>query len=348
MKTEQKHESTSFFGSWRNLLLSGIAAIPAWQIANYFTENWQIQDDEAMATALVIFGLLALFSGRYMAYAWRNKAFEQMQTVILLLSVLIAAPVMTLFLMMDFTSTALRGLKLSLVTVCFLLIGFASGVLIKLIKSYQEQKLREAQLTADKSQVELRALQAQLSPHFLFNTLNNLYGLSISQPSQLPQLLLKLSDLLRYSVYGSKELMVPLKDELIYIQHYIDFERIRIDHRYQINCSLEDGIMLNDVIAPMVLIVFVENAFKHARHTEDDTIFITIRLEVLPKELVFVVENSCAEETVFVRGVEESSGFGLENLRQRLDLIYPKEHLLTIQQFNGRFKTELRLKRYVS
>ncbi|KYP15174.1 sensor histidine kinase [Flavihumibacter sp. CACIAM 22H1] len=338
--TEQKR----FFGRWQNLVIAFILGIPLWIIANTFTEQWNLPEDESMATALVILFMLAMFSGRYLAITWQHKAHPQLQTVFVLLMVLIAAPTITVFILLDFPSPSLRGIKMVLLLISFILIGVSSGMLIKFIRTYQEKQLRDARFSANKSQAELSALQAQLSPHFLFNTLNNLYGLSIAQPDKLPALLLKLSDLLRYSVYGAKELIVPLHEELAYIQHYIDFERIRMDDRLLLHCSLEQGKSSTLGVAPLLFIVLVENAFKHARNTSLNKIFIDVRLTLQPEELVFFVENSCAEKELNTSLVNRNSGFGLENLKERLNFIYPAHHILTVQRFNGRFRAELRLK----
>ncbi|WP_290791653.1 sensor histidine kinase [Flavihumibacter sp. UBA7668] len=337
-------ERIRFFGRWQNLAFAFILGIPLWIIANTFTHQWQVPEDESMATALVIMFTLAMFAGRYLAIIWQQKAHQQMQTLLLLLTVLIAAPTITIFILFDFPSNSLRGIKLSLLLICFILIGGSGGMLIKFFRTFQEKQLRDARLSADKSQAELRALQAQLSPHFLFNTLNNLYGLSIAQPDKLPPLLLKLSDLLRYSVYGAKEVLVPLHEELAYIQHYIDFERIRMDDRLLLHCNLSEGLKSTIGIAPLLFIVLVENAFKHARNTSADSIFIDIRLSIQLGELVFYVENSCSEEIPAAGIIDRNSGFGLENLKERLEFLYPAKHILTIQRFNGRFRAEIRLK----
>lgn len=334
-----------FFGRWQNLAFAFIIAIPGWIVAHTFTEQWQIRDDESVATAIVILFTLALFSGRYLAILWQHQAHQRMQSVLLMLTVLLIAPALTMFVLFDFPSEALRGLKLALTFLCFILFGLSSGMLIKLIKSYQDLQLMDARLAADKSRAELKALQAQLSPHFLFNTLNNLYGLSIARPEKLPDLILKLSNLLHYSVYGAKELLVPLKDELAYIQHYIDFERIRMDNRLVLEVDLEQGRQSAVQIAPLLLIVLVENAFKHARESIGEELFIGIQLRMQRGELVFYVENTCsATEPAGIVGGKESGGFGLANLRERLELIYPGKHILQVQPFNGRFRAELRLK----
>ncbi len=116
---------------------------------------------------------------------------------------------------------------------CFplFLLSLATGMFIKLVRERVNQQLHEAQVSAINSQSELQLLQAQLSPHFLFNTLNNMYGISISQHEKIPALLLKLSELLRYSVYESKERYVPLKEEFSYIHNYIEFEKLRLADR---------------------------------------------------------------------------------------------------------------------
>jgi hypothetical protein len=162
-----------------------------------------------------------VFSGRFLALIWKDKLVADQVTVGVLVGLLLVVTY-NLFRMLDHSAGHGMGRNLAILFMSFLLLGLSSGVLIKILKRSQQQQLTDALVAAGKSQAELKLLQAQLSPHFLFNTLNNLYGLSITQPDKLPPLLLKLSDLLRYSVYGASEDKVSLQSEIDYLKHYIE------------------------------------------------------------------------------------------------------------------------------
>src|SRR6185312_12112420 len=143
--------------------------------------------------------------------------------------IIIAIAATLVFVMAQATlSTQQTFLRILFIGLPLTLLAFSSGIIIKLLRISVRHQLTEAKAAASQSEDELRFLQNQLSPHFLFNTLNNMYGISLIQHEKIPGLLLKLSDLLRYSVYDAKELFVPLKNELAYIKDYIDFEKIRI------------------------------------------------------------------------------------------------------------------------
>jgi sensor histidine kinase YesM len=171
-----------------------------------------------------------------------------------------------------------------------------------------------------------------------------MYGLSISQQDKIPGLLLKLSDLLRYSVYNTKQLFVPLTDELAYIRNYIDFEKIRIGDRLVLTTAIEDIPDAGIKIAPMVLIVFIENAFKHARDTLDQKIHINIAIKVVNNFILFTVRNSHR----IIRYEHESgkgkSGLGLINTIKRLELLYLGEYNLDQQSEEKFYNVVLRLK----
>lgn len=235
-------------------------------------------------------------------------------------------------------------IEFSVLTLPFFIIGLVMGVFIKLIRASIKKQVQGAQLTAEQKQSELNLLQSQLSPHFLFNTLNNLYGISITQHEQVPALLLKLSDLLRYSVYDTKKPFVPITDELEYILNYISFEKLRISDRLVLQTDIEIIKNPNITIAPMVLIVFIENAFKHARNTLDQKIYVHISLKITGYFIVFSVENSYSEVKKENSIIQASSGLGLANTIRRLNLLYEKDYELERYVKDNWYIVQLRLK----
>lgn len=217
------------------------------------------------------------------------------------------------------------------------------GLFIKVIRLNIKNRIQTAETIAANSKTELQLLQSQLSPHFLFNTLNNMYGISMSEHEKIPPLLLKLSDLLRYSVYDAKELFVPLKEEISYLNNYIDFEKIRIGERLQLTLSMEDVRGLKLKIAPMLLIVFVENAFKHSKNTNNESIAINISLKIWDDSVLFSVKNSQGVKEITANTLNKNSGLGLANVKKRLELLYPNQYDLQIDDSEESYRVMLRL-----
>ena len=257
--------------------------------------------------------------------------------------------IMTAFVLMGFVAIAflLNAMveKTTLfpfaITVLLLfLVTVAAGGLVTVIRHQYKSRLQSAQAAMAQSRSELQLLQSQLSPHFLFNTLNNLYGLSMSDPDRLPPLLLKLSELLRYSVYDVKEILVPLQYEVDYIRNYIAFERLRLGSRLNLTAEIDPAFDPEEKIPPLMLIVFVENAFKHSRTTGDDAIHISLTLRKREDRIVFSISNSCPEESA---DPQKHSGFGLDSVRRRLDLLYPARHTLRINKRKDQHNVHLEL-----
>ena len=155
--------------------------------------------------------------------------------------------------------------------------------------------------------------------------------------------MLKLSDLLRYSIYDAKELFVPLQAEVAYINNYIDFEKIRIGERLQLTASIEPVTDPTVMIAPMLLIVFIENAFKHSKNTIDNKIFIEIALKRWGDLILFSVKNSHSGIKAQNSMSGTNSGLGLVNVRKRLQLLYGGAYDLKIENKEGFYSVMLQL-----
>lgn len=191
---------------------------------------------------------------------------------------------------------------------------------------------------------ELQLLKAQLNPHFLFNTLNNLYGLAVTKSDKLPGLMLKLSDLLRYSLYETKEITVPLEMEIQYLENYIALEKIRLEDRTVI--IFENNVTDPTIkIAPMLLIVFVENAFKHLSTPEDLKSRVFVSIKEKDRQLHFKCINTFSSNNMqHDHSLEKGrSGIGLHNVKKRLALLYPEKHSLDINSDNNEYQVNLTL-----
>ena len=195
-----------------------------------------------------------------------------------------------------------------------------------------EVKLKEAQL---------KLLKSQIHPHFLFNTLNNLYGLTLEQSDRAPDVVLRISEMLDYMLYRGDAPHVPLSGEIEHLRNYLALEQLRYDDRVQINFETEGAFESVD-IAPLLLIPFVENSFKHGVSQSSGTGWVHLHLTLREEVLVFIVQNSKGSKPA-VAPREVAEGIGLNNVKQRLDLLYPSRHTLIITENEHDFKVELNL-----
>lgn len=190
-------------------------------------------------------------------------------------------------------------------------------------------------------EAELKLLKAQLNPHFLFNTLNNLYGLSVLKSDKLPGLMLKLSELLRYSLYETKETLVPLEKEIQYLENYISLEKIRLEDTTTIQFT-QSGNFVSQEIAPMLFIVFVENAFKHLGISAEEKSRVVVSIKVEDGKLTLTCENTNSKEGGSENNLEiGENGIGLLNAKKRLNLMYPERHSLRITENSKTYNVEL-------
>jgi LytS/YehU family sensor histidine kinase len=194
-----------------------------------------------------------------------------------------------------------------------------------------ELKLKEA---------ELKLLKAQIHPHFLFNTLNNLYGLALEKAEETPELLLRFSSLLDYMLYRCNQPKVELSMELDYIHNYMALEKIRYGTKLQLEDTITGNIN-NRQIAPMILLPFVENSFKHGVSKQILSPFIRFNIRIHHYHLYLELENSCTAKSNIEDGY--SHGIGLQNVKKRLELLYPGKHLLTITHSDCIFHVNLQL-----
>ena len=200
------------------------------------------------------------------------------------------------------------------------------AVTIKLVKYWYIEKEAQERLEREKLIVELQLLKSQLHPHFLFNTLNSLYSLTLEQSPQSPQMVLQLSALLRYILYECNEPFVPLDKEIESIRNYIGLEQLRFRQRLDISLSFT-GDLEGKMIAPLLLLPFVENSIKHGIGEQLDTGWINLNLHVDGNTLRFKLVNS-RDEQAAVNG--HVSGLGLQNVQRRLGLLYANRHSLKL------------------
>jgi sensor histidine kinase YesM len=182
---------------------------------------------------------------------------------------------------------------------------------------------------------ELNYLKHQIHPHFLFNTLNTIYGFALKQSLQTPEIILKLSNLLDYILYQVNKPKVSLKEEVLHIKEYVELEKIRFQDTLKV-VFVSNEINEKIQIAPMLLIPFVENAFKHG-NIVNGFLSIEINVKVIEKQLDFFISNTMVKENE----KKEKKGIGLENIQKRLELNYSKNYKLESRTENNRYLVKL-------
>ncbi|MBD2701772.1 histidine kinase [Spirosoma sp. BT702] len=213
-------------------------------------------------------------------------------------------------------------------------VGVAVGV--KLYRFWYQREQANQRLIRETLTVELQVLKAQIHPHFLFNTLNNLYSLTLRQSPLAPDMVLKLSGLLHYMIHECNVPTVLLAKEIDFLRNYIDLEKLRYGSRLTVSITIQ-GEMGSTSIAPLLLIPFVENAFKHGSAKQIGSAHIEFVIKLTDNQLTFRLENSRDKQAIS----DDYSGLGLTNARKRLELLYPNTHTLIIRPEAERFVVEL-------
>lgn len=191
------------------------------------------------------------------------------------------------------------------------------------------------QLKNEKAKAELQLLKNQINPHFFFNTLNNLYGLTVEKSDKAPEMILKLSEMMRYTIYEGKEDFVALNSEITYLTNYIELHKIR--YQKKVNISFDLDAKHNHKIAPLLFIILLENAFKHGVEGLTEDAYISMKLKTTDDDIRFSVENN------FDLTKNVTSGIGLNNLKQRLKLMYPNKHNYSAEKQSSTYKTTLEI-----
>lgn len=214
-----------------------------------------------------------------------------------------------------------------------------------LMTQWHQRNSQFTQLEKENIQTELSLLKQQIDPHFLFNTLNNLYALCRKKSDLAPDVVLQLAELMRYVVYRGKESYVLCSEEAKYIEDYVNLQSIRLHQHLalDINISIEDP---QAKISPLLLIILVENAFKHGIEPASGDCSLSLNLQVTSDVLIFTCENSIENENESIDGFVSSkviAGVGLDNLQRRLNLLYSDKHQLTLQPKSNSFMATLKI-----
>lgn len=198
------------------------------------------------------------------------------------------------------------------------------------------------QLQNERTEAELMHLKSQVNPHFFFNTLNNLYGLAREKSDDTPALILKLSDMMRYTIYQGKKERVKVSDEVAYLNNFIELQQIRFHQVVDVEfaCAFDNPTDENEYrIPPLLLIILLENAYKHGVEKMVDGAYVRMNLTINEQHLVFTIENNYDPEEM-----SGKPGIGLENLKRRLSLIYPEHHHLNVKNQDNCYAVTLKIK----
>lgn len=218
----------------------------------------------------------------------------------------------------------------------FFVIYISVSGLLHLARSwFQLQELEKERTSA-----ELKALKSQLNPHFLFNSLNSIYSLARKNSQQVPDKIVQLSDLLRHIIYESDVEFIPLEKEVEMVKNYIELQNLRSVEPDRIKLEIK-GEIKGKRIAPLLFLPFVENSFKHGLKGEIHDSYVRIKIETTAQTLLFNIKNNKGENVEIADS--KYKGIGIENVKKRLELIYPGKHSLVISENEEKFEVNLQI-----
>jgi hypothetical protein len=329
--------SSPLVAAWRNALFRHCVY---WLSAfAFFYLSVLIYDDSALALKIAAVVLLPAPAPVYLHLAAWKFCFARRRYVLYFAALVAILGVSAWWiefvfqLIMQDPASHISGFAVAL-----FFIVFTTGFKYFTQGSRQQYLLQEAEFK--QMQTELALLKSQLHPHFFFNTLNNLYALSLERSDRVPEVILKLSELMRYVLDSSRRKTVALADELRFIENYVELERLRLSGGRDISLRIE-GHPNGAQIAPMLLIPFVENGFKHGMDAAAGEGFIAIRARLGRGRFRFTVSNSKHGPGGSAPACSVSGGIGLENARRRLQLHYPGAHELFIRDTDESYEVEL-------
>jgi sensor histidine kinase YesM len=214
------------------------------------------------------------------------------------------------------------------------------AISINLLNYWYRQKQKTTEVQNEKMATELDLLKSQIHPHFLFNTLNNLYSFTLEKSEKAPEIILKLSNLLRFMIYESNVAFIPLHKEISILQQYIDLEQLRYGDRLDVSFTV-NGDLDKKQIAPLLLLPFLENVFKHGINHQTDHCWISFDLRVSGPFIYLKLINS--KDNDEIPGISQFSGTGLQNVKRRLELLYPDQYKLETLEMEEVFIVNLAL-----
>lgn len=295
------------------------------------------------------YAIVVYFNLYYLIPKYLNQTNFLFYSILLLLAVFVVSPISSfcqyLFLYLFDDRTMMQKEVLDTQSAQFFLTFMLAGssTLVKIITDWQRSQRVSAELQKQTMKSEIRFLKSQINPHFLFNTLNSLYALTLKKSDKAPEIVLKLSEMMRYMLYECNEKKVPLENEIKYLQNYLDLERLRQGNKIEIIFDIE-GEVKDQRIAPLMFIPFLENSFKHGVNHSINNGYVKFGLKVQEKEVDVSISNSKPSTPTAQYG-KRVGGIGLTNIKRRLELLYGGHYELDIDdqpdEYNVHLKIEL-------
>ena len=213
------------------------------------------------------------------------------------------------------------------------------SLMFKFAQDWIAYRQKSEAIQSESLQAELNFLKAQVNPHFLFNTLNSLYALTLQKSSKSPQIVQKLKSIMKYMIHDSNEPTVTLKREIDYMESYIELEKIRQGEHARIEYNV-NGDINEQQIAPLILLPFLENSFKHGLNQNARDPWVDLNIRASKTDLHFNIRNNKPSFPLTIKN-DSNKGIGLVNVRRRLNLIYPNKHKLTVKDLENEYAVNL-------
>lgn len=326
-------------------ILFWIVSIAFFMLLLIYTRGFKIDELDLRIAASILVSVLFLAISVYINLLWLIPKFFKKRRFVLF-SIFQVGNICLFILLNYFTSHIFEEdhpefINEAIAEMILVSLFLIVTTLLKFMRdsiALQDAELKVKEVEGQKIRAELQALKSQVNPHFFFNTLNSLYSLSLDKSDKTPEMILKLSELMRYVIYESQDNKVSLKKQLEFLENYIYLEQMRTDGQLKVTFDVK-GKFLETKIEPLLFIAFVENAFKHRCKAARDS-YITIEFNVEdPERVEFTIENDMDEAGC--QDGRQKAGFGLVNVKKRLELLYPGRHQLQIITDGSVYRVEL-------
>lgn len=295
---------------------------------------------------VLFFALVVYFNILFLIpqYLKEGKIFSYV--IFLFFSVLIISPIKTVSFVVMFQGIPFMQQRFidnqSFIFISSLFVA-ASSTIFHILSDWQKSDVEMKELEYKTTQSELNFLRSQINPHFLFNTLNNLYALTLKKSDKAPETVLKLSEIMRYMLYECNEKKVLLSKEINYLKNYIELEKLRLSKSFEVKVEIV-GECNTQKISPLLLTPFIENAFKHGINQQIQNGYIHVLLYIKSDKIELIIKNSKANLGPSESPKLKSGGIGLENVKRRLEILYPDTHSLEISNTINEYKIILKVK----
>lgn len=337
---------TKFFEKrWYDVFI-WIPYIIFWSILNANGAEGHYINSLINATIIIFFHALVSYFNIFVLFPkfLQKRKFIQYKLSIFMSIILICFPLAIVFYSIDTVGTVSKS---EIWSVDFFFYNAVSAtytvfltLALFLFKKWYQKEIDNKELEQVNTETELKYLKSQINPHFLFNSLNSLYALTLKKSDNAPEVVLKLSDLLRYLLYEAGEKKVPLSKEIGYMKNYVELEQLRQGDRTAVHLSIiGDDSDCN--IEPMLFVPFIENAFKHGVDNNIAASVIDIDLNINNGIMVFKISNDKPEHST-LKDADYKGGIGLTNVKKRLDLLYP-DHEIDIKDTKTKYTVTLKL-----